>query len=138
MHEQPFTPDSETRGEDVGYLRGLLERQQDVERDFIAHKVDEAFGSVISSLERGDIAGVLPELRKGRKTIVSVLSFYERVYDPFGNAVREVEQQREMNKLRAVVSELCGDKALQAHFLAEVDRMDRELASVADLLISKG
>jgi len=138
MHEQPFTPDSETRGEDIGYLRGLLERQRDIERDFIAHKVDEAFGSVISRLERGDIAGVLPELRKGRKTIVDVLSYYESAYDPFGNAVKELEQQRELSKLRAVVSELCGDKRLQAEFLSTVARIDRELASVADLLISKG
>jgi len=88
-------------------------------------------------MEKSNRREVAIEVRLFLPTLVKVLKSIEGA-DHFGEAVKHPKMERELFQMRAVFAkEILHDADAAATYVGHVQAIDREIASVTDLLVAK-
>lgn len=137
-----FERHNDTGGDDEpkadGTLRSVLEGQQAKERGgSFSERTDTRLAQWIDRLDRGEPHIVRQELARFRPALREVLKIVDSM-NRFEDALRHLEQQREIYTLEATIAtELLHDAELAAELHALVGRIDLQIAATADLLVSQ-
>jgi len=134
MHEgapQNNRPESSPSGS----LRSLLEAQQRKEKNgSYAETVKTLFGSWTERLAQGESREVVDEMKRLEPGLLSVLQMLEE-QDDFAEALRHLKMKREILRLKIMIGYIQNRKDIVIALEEQMEKVDAELASVADLLV---